>query len=67
MIYLVINALDECVVDLSKLLKLVTKTSELLAYIKWLVLSRNDIYIEQKLGRIDSNERLSLELEKNVD
>ncbi|KAK0731983.1 HET-R [Lasiosphaeris hirsuta] len=45
--YLVIDALDECVTDLPKLLDLVVCTSS--ERVKWLVSSRNQTKIERKL------------------
>jgi hypothetical protein len=46
--YLVVDAPDECVVNLPKLLDLIIRTSTLSPRVKWLVSSRNDHYIEEK-------------------
>ena len=67
MTYLVIDALDECVVDLPKLLDLVVHTSASSVRVKWLVSSRNEMHIEQKLRCVDAKARLSLELTQNVE
>lgn len=64
---LVIDALDKCVADLPKLLDLVIHTLALLARVKWLLLSRNEMHIEQKLRCIDAKARLSLELKQNAE
>jgi hypothetical protein len=58
--YLVIDALDECVTDLPKLLEFVEAHASTASRVKWIVSSRNWPEIEQKLGT--TNYRLSLEL-----
>jgi hypothetical protein len=58
--YLVIDALDECVTGLPKLLEFVALQSRKAPHIKWIVSSRNQPEIEERL-RNDSH-RLSLEL-----
>jgi hypothetical protein len=65
--YLVIDALDECVTDLPKLLNFIVHTSSSLARIKWLLSSRNELHIEQKLKSTDERTRLSLELKENAE
>ncbi|KAB2102067.1 Vegetative incompatibility protein [Alternaria gaisen] len=65
--YLVVDALDECVVDLPKLLDLIVLTSTLSARIKWLVSSRNENYIEEKLKLVSDEAKLSLELKQNAE
>ena len=60
MTYLVIDALDECLQDLPKLLAYIVKTSAL-PRVKWIVSSRNIRDIEMKL-RLGPEERLDLEL-----
>jgi hypothetical protein len=67
MICLVVDALDECVTDLLKLLDLIIHTSESCARVKWLLSSRNELHIEQKLGSVAAQARLSLELKQNAD
>lgn len=64
---LVVDALDECITDLPKLLDLIIHTLTLCAWVKWLISSRNELYIEQKLGSVVANARLSLELKQNAD
>lgn len=64
--YIVIEALDECKIDLQQLLKfVVTITSNL--RVKWVVSSRNKRDIEKKLKLDNSQTRLSLELQANVE
>jgi hypothetical protein len=58
--YLVIDALDECVTDLPKLLEFVALQSRKAPHIKWIVSSRNWPKIEESLG--NASHRLSLEL-----
>jgi hypothetical protein len=60
--YLIIDALDECVVGLSKLLDFVSK-SRVSLRVKWLVSSRNDTNIERGLQLEHSGAKLSLEPE----
>jgi hypothetical protein len=62
--YLVIDALDECVADLPKILDFVIRISS--NRVKWLVSSRNEITIERKLRSDDRWTRLSLELKANA-
>jgi len=60
--YLVIDALDECVVDQSKLLSLIVQISSMSARVKWIVSSRNWVQIEEQLAIVAQHSRLSLEL-----
>ncbi|KAI0616476.1 HET-domain-containing protein [Pyrenophora tritici-repentis] len=60
--YLVIDALDECVTDLPKLLDFVAKQSSVSSRVKWIVSSRNWPDIEAQLERAGHKVRLSLEL-----
>ncbi|KAF2677680.1 beta transducin-like protein HET-D2Y [Lentithecium fluviatile CBS 122367] len=64
--YLVIDALDECITDLPKLLDFIVYASSSSARVKWLLSSRNELYIEQKLRFADEQARLSLELKENA-
>jgi hypothetical protein len=57
---MVIDALDECVTDLPRLLEFITTQSSVSSRVKWIVSSRNWTDIEEKLGC--SGYRLSLEL-----
>ena len=61
-IYLIIDALDECVTDLSKLLDFVARHSSVSSRVKWIVSSRNWPDIEEQLERAGHKVRLSLEL-----
>jgi hypothetical protein len=61
-IYLVIDALDECVTDLPVLLDFVAKQLSVSSRVKWIVSSRNWLDIEVQLERAGHKVRLSLEL-----
>lgn len=60
--YLIIDALDECVTDLSKLLDFVAKQPSASHRAKWIVASRNWSAIEEQLELAEHKTRLSLEL-----
>jgi hypothetical protein len=60
--YLVIDALDECITGLPKLLEFIAKHSSTSSCIKWMVSSRNRPDIEEQLEQAGHNVRLSLEL-----
>jgi hypothetical protein len=60
--YLIIDALDECVTDLPKLLAFIAKQSSASSRVKWIVSSRNWPDIEEELERAEHKTRLSLEL-----
>jgi hypothetical protein len=60
--YLIIDALDECITDLPKLLDFVVKQSSASSRVKWIVSSRNWPDIEERLERAGHKVRLSLEL-----
>jgi hypothetical protein len=61
-IYLIIDALDECVTDMPKLLDLIVKQSLVSSRVKWIVSSRNWPDIEEQLEQAGRKVRLSLEL-----
>jgi hypothetical protein len=65
--YLIIDALDECVADLPKLLDFIVQTSSVSPRIKWIVSSRNRTDIERGLRLDESRTRLSLELKENAE
>jgi hypothetical protein len=65
--YLVVDALDECVVDLPKLLDLIVRTSTFSSRVKWLLSSRNENHIEEKLKSVSDGAKLSLELKQNAE
>jgi nucleoside phosphorylase/Cdc6-like AAA superfamily ATPase len=60
--YLIIDALDECVTDLQKLLDFIAKMSSGSPRVKWIVSGRNSSDIEEQLQRAGHKVRLSLEL-----
>jgi hypothetical protein len=60
--YLVVDALDECVTDLPKLLGFVAKQSSASFRVKWIVSSRNWPEIGAQLERAGHKVNLSLEL-----
>jgi hypothetical protein len=62
MTYLIIDALDECVTDLPKLLEFVAKQSSASSRVKWIVSSRNWPEIESQLEQAGHKIELSLEL-----
>jgi hypothetical protein len=64
--YFTIDALDECITDLPKLLDFIFRMSTISCRVKWIVSSRNEAYIEQTLRLDDSGIRLSLELKENA-
>ncbi|OCK88236.1 uncharacterized protein K441DRAFT_647029, partial [Cenococcum geophilum 1.58] len=61
-IYLIVDALDECVNGLPELLNLVVCTSPVSSRAKWIVSSRNWSNIERSLNTAAHGVRLSLEL-----
>ena len=60
--FLIIDALDECVADLPKLLEFIVQKSIISPRIKWVIASRNLPDIEERLDGIGHNMRLCLEL-----
>jgi hypothetical protein len=65
-VYFFIDALDECVKDLEKLLTFIVQKSSLSPRVKWILTSRNYANIEQRLRLDHSGARLSLELKENA-
>jgi hypothetical protein len=65
--YLIVDALDECAMDLPKLLDLIVRTAASSSRVKWLVSSRNEGHIEQKLKSVGDKAKLSLELKQNAE
>jgi hypothetical protein len=60
--YLFIDALDECVVGLPNLLRLISRISSVSSHIKWIVSSRNWPSIEKNLDTATQKLTLCLEL-----
>jgi hypothetical protein len=60
--YLIIDALDECVADLPRLLDYIVRMSTMYPHVKWIVSSRNWPDIEERLERAGHKVRLCLEL-----
>ena len=60
--YLIVDALDECVTDLPKLLDFIAKQSSASSRVKWIVSSRSWPEIEGRLEQTGHKLRLSLEL-----
>ena len=60
--YLIIDALDECVTDLPKLLNFIVQRSSTSPHVKWIVSSRNWTNIDKGLKKAPQKVRLSLEL-----
>jgi hypothetical protein len=65
--YIIVDALDECVVDLPKLLDLIVRTTASSTHMKWLVSSRNEAHIEQKFKAFSGESKLSLEFKENAE
>jgi len=63
--YLIIDALDECVTDLPKLLKLIVQKSSVSSRVKWIVSSRNWPEIEEELET--AGQKVGLRLELNAE
>jgi hypothetical protein len=64
-IYIVVDALDECVQDQGKLLQFILKETKGLPSVKWITSSRNHIVQRTRLD--DSQSILSLELQENAE
>ena len=60
--YLIIDALDECVADLPKLLDFVVQKSCVSSRVKWIISGRTRLDIEERLERAGHKVMLSLEL-----
>ena len=60
--YLLINALNKCIVDRQRLLDFIVKQLSLSLSVKWIVSSRNQPEIEQKLATVGHRVALSLKL-----
>jgi hypothetical protein len=60
--YLIVDALDECVVDLPRLLAFISQNSSVSTRVKWVVSSRNWPEIEKTLDTAIQKQRLCLEL-----
>lgn len=65
--YLFVDAPDECVTNLDKLLDLIIRTTAISPRVKWLVSSRNESHIEQRLKSVSDDARLNLELKQNAE
>jgi hypothetical protein len=65
-VYLIVDALDECVADLPKLLDFIVRTSLISPRIKWIVSSRNWPNIERILDTTTQKLRLCLELNEKA-
>ena len=62
--YLVVDALDECVIELPKLLDLIVRSLSSSSHLKWIVSSRDWPDIEERLQ--GQNEKATLSLELNA-
>ncbi|KAI8944213.1 WD40-repeat-containing domain protein [Xylaria longipes] len=65
-VILVIDALDECETDLSKLLRFIVEISETSSHVKWVVSSREENIIENQLTGSDAYVTLALERNEEV-
>lgn len=59
---LVIDALDECMEDLTQLLEIIVRNSSSSSQVKWLVSSRNEADIQEALAAAENKSTVSLEL-----
>ncbi|CAI7583021.1 unnamed protein product [Penicillium manginii] len=64
-IYLVVDALDECVQDQGKLLQFIFQETKDIPGVKWMISSRN--HVEQRKRLEESQSILSLELQENTE
>ncbi|KAH8430190.1 uncharacterized protein LDX57_007860 [Aspergillus melleus] len=64
-IYIVVDALDECVQGQDKLLQFILQGTNEFPHVKWIISSRN--HVEQRTRLDGSQSILSLELQKNAD
>jgi hypothetical protein len=64
-IYVVVDALDECVQDQDKLLRFILTETKDFSHVKWIISSRN--HVEQRTRLLDSQSILSLELQENAE
>ncbi|KAL2861003.1 CASP C terminal-domain-containing protein [Aspergillus lucknowensis] len=64
-IYIVVDALDECVQGQDKLLQFILQGTKEFPHVKWIISSRN--HIEQRTRLDDSQSILSLELQENAE
>lgn len=60
--YVLLDGLDECSAELNQLLDLIVRLSAGRSRIKWIVSSRNEAPMTEKLGQANSDIQLSLEL-----
>ncbi|KAL7788140.1 hypothetical protein V8C43DRAFT_288371 [Trichoderma afarasin] len=58
----IIDALDECVTDLTHLLDMMVRNTQLSCPVKWLVSSRNEADIQEALAAAENKSTVSLEL-----
>ncbi|KAH8430034.1 uncharacterized protein LDX57_007705 [Aspergillus melleus] len=64
-IYIVVDALDECVQDQDKLVQFILHETKELSHVKWIISSRN--HVEQRTRLDDSQSILCLELQENAE
>lgn len=64
--YFIIDALDECTVNLNLLLDLIVEKSSLYPHVKWIVSSRDWLIIREHLDNASQKTNLSLELNKDT-
>lgn len=65
--YVIIDALDECLADQERLIKLIIHNVTATSPVKWIISSRNRPGIEQDLKIESSGMKLSLELAQNAE
>lgn len=60
--YLIIDALDECVEEVGRLLAFIGQATSILPKVKWLVSSRNWPSIREQIADVEGHDEVSLEL-----
>ncbi|KAF3392416.1 hypothetical protein F1880_008930 [Penicillium rolfsii] len=65
MIYIVVDALDECLQDQDKLLQFILRETQEITRVKWIISSRN--HVQQRTRLVESQSILSLELQENAE
>ncbi|KAK3616870.1 hypothetical protein LTR56_025662 [Elasticomyces elasticus] len=65
-VYLIVDALDECVEGGDRLLDLIGQTTLISTKVKWLVSSRNWPSIREQIASVNDHDEVSLELNANA-
>ncbi|KAH8812200.1 hypothetical protein F5884DRAFT_898507 [Xylogone sp. PMI_703] len=60
--YLIVDALDECIKDMTRLLEFIVQISSKCSCVKWIISSRNSLEIIERLEMAENKIKLCLEL-----